>query len=65
MNEVTKRYLYSSIVTFVTGVAVVLLAQIDSITVESFKDGSILGVLFIAVRTGFKLVLEALVGIKS
>jgi hypothetical protein len=53
-----KRYLISSLVTFLTGFALVLVAQIDSLSLESFKDGALAGVLFSALRAGIKGVLE-------
>ena len=52
------RYIKSSIVTFIAGICLMLVANWDMITLEAFKDGSILGVIFIAVRGGFKLVVE-------
>lgn len=58
MNPTLKRYLVSGLVSFITGFAMILVAQIDNITMESFKDGSIVGILFLAVRTGVKGILE-------
>ncbi len=58
MNDTVKRYLISSCVTFFTGFALVLVAQADSITLETFRDGSVYGVLFVALRAGFKAVVE-------
>ena len=64
MNKITKvttnRYVISSIVTFLAGLAVFLLSEWDSITLQSFQDGSVLGVLFVAVRAGVKALLESL-----
>jgi len=53
-----KRLLFSSFITFLTGVSLILLQEIDSITIESFKDGSVLGVVFVGVRLGVKMVIE-------
>lgn len=61
----TKRYIVSSIVTFLTGMAVVLLSQWDSITLTSFTDGSILGLGFVAVRAGLKALIEYLLSLSS
>jgi len=58
MSDTVKRYLVSSLVTFLTGVALVLVSEIDNITLEALKDGSLVGVLFVAVRAGVKMVLE-------
>lgn len=60
-KENIKRYLLSSLITFVTAFAMVVLSQIDSITLESFKDGSLIGLLFVAIRAGFKAVLELVI----
>jgi len=58
MNPTLKRYLVSSAVTFFSAMGLVLLANIDSITLESFKDGSLVGLGFMAVRAGVKGILE-------
>ena len=53
-----KRYVWSTIITFLAGMGLVLVVEIDSITLDSFKDGTIVGVLFTSVRTGVKMVIE-------
>ena len=58
MNKLLKRYLISSGVTFLTGFAIVLVAQIDQITLASLGDGTLMGIVFVAVRAGIKGVLE-------
>jgi len=58
MNETIRRYGFSTFVTFLTGFCIVLVAQIDSLTLESFRDGTIIGVVFAAVRAGVKAVIE-------
>lgn len=55
----TQRYFISSVVTFLTGVCLVLINDIDSITLASFKDGTIAGLVFVAVRGGIKALIEA------
>ena len=50
--------LKSFAITFVLGFAVVLVTDIDHITLSSFKDGAIVGILFGALRGGMKGVLE-------
>jgi len=57
-KETFKRYLVSSLVTFLAGLFSTLLFDWDKITLETLKDGSILGIIFLAVRGGFKGVLE-------
>lgn len=54
MNE----YIKSAIITFVAGAALVIVPQIETITLESFKDGTLVGLLFAAARTGIKGLLE-------
>lgn len=58
LSNVQKKWLVSSLVTFVTGFSVVLLSEIDTITLDSFKDGAFLGVIFASLRAGVKAVLE-------
>lgn len=55
-----KRYLYSSLVTFAAGVLMSLLANWNEITLEAFKDGSILGTFFVVIRAGAKAFVEYL-----
>ena len=57
-KKTLKRYAVSSAVTFSTGFGLVLLSDIDKITLESFGNGAIWGFLFTAFRAGLKLVLE-------
>lgn len=56
-----KRYLWSSLVTFLAGFSISLLPEIDSISLESLRSGAVLGMLFIPVRAGIKAVLEIIV----
>lgn len=58
MSEKTKRYIVSSVVTFLTGFAYAFLLDIDSITIESFRDGTASGIILVAIRSGFKALLE-------
>lgn len=53
-----KRYAWSSFVTFLTGFCLVLLSQWDQVTLQSFADGSIAGVIFVAIRGGVKGLIE-------
>ena len=59
MNPNVKRWLISSGISFATGFAMVLLTSIDSLGIESFRDGSLLGLLFVAARAGIKAVVES------
>ena len=57
-KETMKRYAISSVVTFLTGFGMVFLAEIDSITMDTFKEGGLMGIVFMAGRAGIKAVLE-------
>lgn len=65
MSKKTKKYLISSLITFLTGVALVLLSNWDGITLLSFKDGTIVGIVFVAIRAGFKALIEYLLTLNS
>ena len=60
-KETLKRYIISSLVTFFVGFAIVFVGEIDTISLESFKDGAFLGLIFAAVRAGIKALLELLI----
>ena len=55
----TKRWLVSFGLTFLTGFAIVVVPELDSLNLESLKAGAWVGVLFTAVRGGLKATLEA------
>ncbi len=59
-----KRYLVSSLITFASAFGVVVLASIDSLTMESIQSGAIASLLFTALRAGVKAVLELFVNPK-
>ena len=61
LKQTTKRYLMSSLVTFVGAFSATLLLSIDSIQLSSFTDGAIVGVIFTAIRAGVKALLELIV----
>lgn len=56
-----KTELKSFLITFVVSVAMVLVSQIDHISLDTFKDGTVFGILFGALRAGVKAVLELLI----
>jgi hypothetical protein len=58
MNKKTKEHIQSAIITFVTGFAVVMVTEIDAFTLDSFQDGTLVGAVFVAVRAGFKALLQ-------
>jgi len=58
MNKDVKRWIISSIVTFLGGFSAVLILNIDTITLSTLTDGSLAGIIFVAFRGGFKALLE-------
>lgn len=54
MNEHIK----SALITFAVGFSLVVLPDIDTITLSSLGDGTVAGLLFAAVRGGVKALLE-------
>lgn len=58
-----KRYLISSILTFLAGFLAVILSSLDNLTLESLSNGSLAGVVFVAVRAGLKVALEYVLSI--
>jgi len=61
MTKTTKRYLVSSLITFASAFAVVVLASIDSLSIQDVETGAVASLLFTAIRAGVKAVLELLV----
>ena len=58
MNETAKRYILSTLITFAAGFALVVVPEIDSLTIEALSDGGLVGLLFAGVRAGIKALLE-------
>lgn len=58
MNFSWKKELKSFAITFLVGFVLVIYEQIDSFTVEAFKSGAYVGLVFGAIRAGFKAVIE-------
>ncbi len=57
-NPTTKRYLISSLTTFLTGFTVAFVAQLDGFTMQSITIDLIFGAVFVGLRAGFKAVVE-------
>jgi len=53
-----KRYIFSSVVTFLTAFALYFVTVVDTITLDSFSSGAIAGLLFVGARAGVKALLE-------
>ncbi len=58
MSDNTKEYIKSAVITFIAGFCMVLATEIDSMSMESLKDGTMIGLVFAAGRTGIKGVIE-------
>jgi len=56
-----KEYLLSAVLSFGAGFAITFLIEIDSLSLKSLTDGSLVGLLFLSVRTGIKFVLQVFV----
>lgn len=61
MNDSTKRWLISTLLTFVSGAALVIVPQIDSLTKGDLQGAALIGLASAVVRGGLKAVLESLV----
>ena len=64
-KETLKRYFISSALSFLAGFAVVVVADLDTITLESFQNGAWVGLVFVALRAGLKAVLEGFLSWRS
>lgn len=58
MKTSTKRYIVSSLVTFITAFSLAILPILDELSLDSFKDGAIVSVIFVGVRAGIKAFIE-------
>lgn len=59
MNPNVKRWLVSTLLTFLTGAAIVVIPELDNITLEALQAGAWVGIVFAGVRAGLKAALEA------
>jgi len=53
-----KRYIISSIITFITGFVSGLLLLIDKFDMQAFESGAWIGLILVAIRMGVKALLE-------
>ena len=54
LSEKVKEFLESAAYSFLTGFAIAIVPQLDTLTLESFETGAATGILYLAVRAGFK-----------
>lgn len=60
MSDKTKEYLLSTAITFFTGFLIVVAPALDTLTLDSLQDGTLVGILFAGVRLGIKMVVQAI-----
>ena len=60
-----KRWALSTLVTFLTGFCIILIAQIDQLTMASLADGTFVCVMFAATRAGLKAAVEAFLACRA
>lgn len=60
-----KKEFKSFVITFLVGFLMVIYAELDNFTLESFKDGAYVGVIIGAIRAGVKSVIELFLALFS
>jgi len=65
MNKKTKEYLRSSLITFLTGFAIVILPAIETLDLQNLEAGALAGILLTATRMGIKAVIEYFISIEK
>lgn len=58
ISEKLKAHLISAGVTFLAAFAVAIIPHIDTISLEGFKDGTAIAIVFTAARAGVKALFE-------
>lgn len=54
-----KEYVLSAVITFAAGFALAVVPQIDTLTLDSLQDGTLIGLIFAGIRTGMKGLLQS------
>lgn len=65
MSKKTKEYLRSSLITFLTGFAIVILPAIETIDLNNLENGALAGLFLTATRMGIKAVIEYFISIEK
>lgn len=60
-----KKEFKSFVITFLVGFLMVIYAELDNFTLESFKDGAYVGIVIGAIRAGVKSVIELFLALFS
>lgn len=58
MSESVKEYIVSTALTFLTAFLMILSTKIDTLSFESLKDGTIIGILASSLRLGLKMFVQ-------
>ena len=58
MNDTYKRYIVSSLITFLTGFMIAIVPLMETLTPENFGKSAIVGIVFAGVRAGIKALSE-------
>jgi hypothetical protein len=58
INETVKRYFLSTLITFLAGVAIAVVPELDTLSLQDVEQGALIGLLFSGVRLGVKMTLE-------
>ncbi len=61
MKDTYKRYLVSSLITFLTAFMVAIIPLMETLTPENFGKSAIFGIIVVGVRAGIKALSEWLV----
>jgi hypothetical protein len=60
MSPKTKELLFSTLLTFITGLLFVITPEIMNLTLDSFTDGTVVGLIVAGIRLGVKLAAESI-----
>lgn len=60
MSDKTKEYLLSTALTFLTGFLLVVAPELDTLSLQSLQDGTLVGILLSGVRLGLKMAVQAI-----
>jgi len=59
MTDKKKKWLISCVNTFLSGFVLAMLPVVDTLTLVDFRNGVVVGLLFVGVRAGIKAIMEA------
>lgn len=65
LNMNWREHLKSFLITFFVGFAMVFVADLDKLSLDTLGDGALLGLLFGAIRAGVKSALELFIALYS